>query len=311
MSSHTGGTFSYSGRMDYPRIPIAEMHLGKCLDSMEFQSWKLNFRNEVCMRTAEPQITMHWIKEVEIAKSIDELMTSRPVVRRDFTDFDMLDAMIASGLKKLLTSVHKKRASIEEQRAQKHDRFLRGRQVAYLFYEYFSATGAYEAVQGHKDLFTLKLQSDDVQDFDVRWDQALLSVSEMTCEVILEGLSKSKLQDSAQHQTVLALYDQESARNKRKPNYSQLKTAVKNSKLQGSERWEKDQLPRVKKGNEVCVERNVESVFSGRSTWAMFQKKISVVSVMTSEPRSSCPASHSKAKQTDGKVGKTLTRIKR
>ena len=74
---------------------------------------------------------MHWIKEVEIAKSIDELMTSRSIVERtDFPDFDMLDAMIASALKKLLnTQIHfRKRVSVEEQRAQTYDRFLRGRQ---------------------------------------------------------------------------------------------------------------------------------------------------------------------------------------
>ena len=45
-------------------------------------------------------------------------------------------------------------------------------------------------------------------------------------KLYLEGLYKSKLQDSVQHQTVLALYDQETARNTRKPNCSQLKTAV-------------------------------------------------------------------------------------
>ena len=76
-------------------------------------------------------------------------------------------------------------------------------------------------------MFTISLQNDDVQDFDVRWEQAPLSVSEMPSDVILEGLYKSKLQDSAQLQTVLALYDLETARNSGKPNYSQLKTAVK------------------------------------------------------------------------------------
>ena len=92
---------------------------------MEFQSWKVNFRTEVCLRTADRQITMLWIKEVEIAKSIDELMTSRSIVEHDFPDFDILDAMIASALKKLLiTHVHfRKRASVKVQRAQKLDRF--------------------------------------------------------------------------------------------------------------------------------------------------------------------------------------------
>ena len=51
---------------------------------------------------------MHWIKEVETAKSIDDLLTSRSITgRTDFPDFDILDAMIASALKKLLnTHIH-------------------------------------------------------------------------------------------------------------------------------------------------------------------------------------------------------------
>ena len=97
---HTGGTYSHNGVVDYPRFPISEMHLGKFSDSMEFQSWKVNFKTEECSRTADPHLTMQWIKEVEIAKSIDEIMTSRSFVgRTDFPDYDMLDAMIASALK--------------------------------------------------------------------------------------------------------------------------------------------------------------------------------------------------------------------
>ena len=68
---------------------------------------------------------MLWIKEVEIAKSIDELLTSRSIVGQlNFLDFDMLDAMIASSLKKLLNTQSNflKRVSVEEQRARKDDR---------------------------------------------------------------------------------------------------------------------------------------------------------------------------------------------
>ena len=122
---------------------------------------------------------------------------------------------IASALKKhLSTHIHfRKRVSVEEQRDQKSDRFLWGRQIAYIIYWYFRATRAYEAVQGLSDLFTFSLQNDDAQDFDVRWDQALLSASEMPSDVILEGLYKSKVQNSVQLQTVLALFGQETARN--------------------------------------------------------------------------------------------------
>ena len=60
---------------------------------------------------------MQWIKEVEIAKSIDELMTSRSnVARNDFPDYDMLDAMIAPALKKLLDKhvLFRRKVKVEE-----------------------------------------------------------------------------------------------------------------------------------------------------------------------------------------------------
>ena len=124
------------------------MHLGKFPDSMEFQSWKVNFKTEVCSKSADPHVTMHWIKEVEIAKSIDELVTSRSILgRTDILVYDMLDAMLASALKKLLnTHVHfGKRVRVEEQRAQQYDPFSRERQIVCMIYEHFRATGACEA----------------------------------------------------------------------------------------------------------------------------------------------------------------------
>ena len=51
--------------------------------------------------------------------------------------------------------------------------------MAYMIYEYFRATGAHEAAQGLSTLFAVSSQNDDVQDFDVKWDDALLSLSEM------------------------------------------------------------------------------------------------------------------------------------
>ena len=121
---HTGGTFPHGVVLDYPRYLVWEMHLGKFPDSMEIQCWNFNFKTEVCSETADPYLTMQWIKEVEIAKCIDELMTSRSIVgRTDYPDHDMLDAMIASALKKLFDSHvrFRQNSNVEEQRAQKYD----------------------------------------------------------------------------------------------------------------------------------------------------------------------------------------------
>ena len=118
----------------------------------------------------------------------------------------MLDAMIASALKKILnTQVHfRKRVSLEEQKTQQQDRFLRGRQIAHMTNEYFRATGASEAVQGLSDLFAVTLQVDDVQDFDIKWDHTLLSVSEMPSDEDPEASNIERLQNYVQPRTVMA-----------------------------------------------------------------------------------------------------------
>ena len=128
---------------------------------------------------------MHWIEEVEMAKSIDDLVTSLSFTgRNDFSDYDMLDAMIASALKKVLTHVHfRKRVSVEEQRAQKDDRFLRGRQIR-------SPRSCTRSIRSNS-IYAYRMMTFS---FDTRWDQALPTASEIPTEMVLEVYTK--LQDS-------------------------------------------------------------------------------------------------------------------
>ena len=92
--NHTGGTCSHGGMIGCPKFQFSELRLGKFHDSMDLRSWKVNFKTEACSNSADPHVTKHWIKEVQIAKSIYELMTPRSIVERnEFPDYDMLDAM--------------------------------------------------------------------------------------------------------------------------------------------------------------------------------------------------------------------------
>ena len=62
-------------------------------------------------------------------------------------DFEVLDAKIASALNRIIHNTRfQKKVSLEEMKAHKEDRFLRGRQIAYLIYEYFRVTGADDSV---------------------------------------------------------------------------------------------------------------------------------------------------------------------
>ena len=79
---------------------------------------------------------------------------------------------------------------MEEQKAQKEDRFLRGRQIAFMIYDHFRVTGAHDTVLDYADLCSFSLRSDDVQDFDTRWDEILLSMTKIPPDDILESLYK-------------------------------------------------------------------------------------------------------------------------
>ena len=95
-------------------------------------------------------------------------------------NFEVLDARIASALNKIIHNSHfKRRISLEEQKAQKQDRFLRGRQIAYLIYDHFRVTGSHVSVENYTDLFTIVLRNDDIQEFDSKWDGILLSMTKI------------------------------------------------------------------------------------------------------------------------------------
>ena len=114
-------------------------------------------------------------------------------------------------------------------KAQKEDRFLRRRQIAYLIYDHFRVTGSHDSVENYTDLFTIFLQNDDVQEFDSKWDGMLLSKMKIPHDDILEGLYKLRIRESEKLKTVLELYDLETHQKKLGPDYHRLTTMVKNS----------------------------------------------------------------------------------
>ena len=103
---------------------------------------------------------------MEMVDSLDKLKSSRSVCGKDFSKFQMLDARVASALNKIIqNSQFKKKVSLEEQKAQKEDQFPRGRQIAFMIYDYFRVTGAHDTVLGSADLFSVTLHDDNIQKF--------------------------------------------------------------------------------------------------------------------------------------------------
>ena len=123
---------------DQQRLQISDPHFDKFPTSETFACWKIWFKTEVCTCSHFP--------------SIRGIRTP---------DFEVLDAKIASALNRIIHNTRfKKKVSLEEHQAQKEDHFLRGRQIAYLIYEYFRVTGATDSVENYVTLFTIVLRND-------------------------------------------------------------------------------------------------------------------------------------------------------
>ena len=174
----SGGDSSKNYAADQQRLQISDLHFDKFPTLATFACWKMRFKTEVCICSQFPTEAMQWIKEVELVDSVDELRSSSSIRGISMPNFEVLDARIASALNKIIhNSQFKRRIILEEQKAQKEDRFLRGRQIAYLIYEYVRVTGAHDSVENYADLFTISLRNDDIQEFDSKWDGILLSMT--------------------------------------------------------------------------------------------------------------------------------------
>ena len=100
---------------------------------------------------------------MELVDSVDELRSSSSTRGIQMPNFEVLDARIASAQNKITIILTSKEGSVwRNNKPQKQDRFLRGRQIAYRIYEYFWVTGANDSVENYADLFTIALRNNDI-----------------------------------------------------------------------------------------------------------------------------------------------------
>ena len=130
------GDFSKNYGADQQRLQISDLHFDKFPTPATCACWKIRFKTGVCTCSQFPTEAMLWIKEVELVDSVDDLKSSCSVKGIHMPNFEILDAKMASALNRIIHNTSfKRKVSLEEQKVQKEDRFLRGRQIAYLIFE--------------------------------------------------------------------------------------------------------------------------------------------------------------------------------
>ena len=92
---------------------------------------------------------MHWIEEVEIVDSVDELRSSSSTRGIQLPNFEVFDAKIASALNRIIHIIpnSKERSVWRNKRPRSRIVSFRCRQIAYLIYEQFRVTGTDNSVE--------------------------------------------------------------------------------------------------------------------------------------------------------------------
>ena len=163
-------------------------------------------------------------------------------------------------------------------------------------YDYFRVTDARDTVSHYADVFSVTLHDDNVQEFDTRWDEVLLSMSKIPSGDILESLYKLRIRESAQLKTVLELYDMEIHQMISMSKYQKLETMVKRSKNQklrlrnfdAMGKLNQEQWSRVERDQSALKEENIP-VTSGKKK-ASVRKETDAVS--GTEPKTAHKKQH-------------------
>ena len=169
---------------------------------------------------------MVWIDAIDSVRNMDELKSSGSTLGRKILGFEVVDSKIASALKKLLTADFKRRVYMEEQMAHQDNRFSKGIQIAYVTYDYFKIGGTGEALLDFNDPFRAQLKNDNVQGFDTKWCEVLVSMPTFPM-MMYWVMYKKQLHHFEELQPLMALYLQDTVQKGESASYARLKHMVR------------------------------------------------------------------------------------
>ena len=195
-----------------------------------FACWKIRFKTEVCTCSQFPTEAMHWIKEVVMVVSVDDLnifVISKRNSNARFWSIPCEDCFSTEPNHPYF-SLQKKGQS-GGTKSTKRGPFPSWKTDCLLDLRVLLVTGVNDSVESYADLFTSAPRNDDIPEFDSKWNGILLSMTKITPDDILEGLDTKRNRESEKLKTVSELYDLEIHQKKAGPDYHRLKTMVKRS----------------------------------------------------------------------------------
>ena len=205
---------------DKPRVKEAEtIRLPGFPNPESYRSWKISVREAVRAASDRPDEAFNWVQEVyEKTATIEALRTTGKFITLDTKILNALSVTAKGELNRQIINYKESEAAA--------GRAVRGRQVLFMFEQFFKTNEAAGSLYSVEDLLKVKLVRDDLSTFIHNWDSVIAGLNHQPEETTLRDILLRELRNSNKLKFDLEVYDR-AKEGEEKHTYGYLVTCVK------------------------------------------------------------------------------------
>ena len=186
---------------DKPRVKEAEViRLPGFPNPESYRSWKISVREAVRAASDRPDEAFNWVQEVyEKTATSEALRTTGKFITLDTKILNALSVVAKGELNRQIINYKESEAAA--------GRAVRGRQVLFMFEQFFKTNEAAGSLYSVEDLLKVKLVRDDLSTFIHNWESVIAGLNHQPEETTLRDILLRELRNSSKPKFDLEVYD--------------------------------------------------------------------------------------------------------
>ena len=186
---------------DKPRVKEAEtIRLPGFPNPESYRSWKISVREAVRAASDRPDEAFNWVQEVyEKTATIESLRNTGKFITLDTKILNALSVVAKGELNRQIINYKESEAAAS--------RAVRGRQVLFMFEQFFKTNEAAGSLYSVEDLLKVKLVRDDLSTFIHNWESVIAGLNHQPEETTLRDILLRELRNSSKLKFDLEVYD--------------------------------------------------------------------------------------------------------
>ena len=196
---------------DKPRVKEAEViRLPGFPNPESYRSWKISVREAVRAASDRPDEAFNWVQEVyEKTATSEALRTTGKFLTLDTKILNALSVVAKGELNRQIINYKESEAAA--------GRAVRGRQVLFMFEQFFKTNEAAGSLYSVEDLLKVKLVRDDLSTFIHNWESVIAGLNHQPEETTLRDILLRELRNSSKLKFDLEVYDRAKEGEEKKP----------------------------------------------------------------------------------------------